>query len=137
ENKKFTFSNKSMDSELRKDCIVVHDQLNLNSQYNLTLRADDGFHTTTASAYIKVTDTPPSSLTFSETQYFANVVENSRKLVNVVAVSLSGLPLNHHIQYSILNPAPQFTIRPTVGVIKTTGVPFDREKQDHYVLMVQ
>uniref|UniRef100_A0A3B3YR96 Cadherin domain-containing protein n=1 Tax=Poecilia mexicana TaxID=48701 RepID=A0A3B3YR96_9TELE len=39
--------------------------------------------------------------------------------------------------HTLLNAATRFTIRPTSGVIQTTGIPFDREEQDFYELIVE
>ncbi|CAL4147235.1 unnamed protein product, partial [Meganyctiphanes norvegica] len=39
--------------------------------------------------------------------------------------------------YTIMNMKGYFVIHPTVGVIKTTGQPFDREKQEYYSLLVK
>ncbi|XP_071532452.1 fat-like cadherin-related tumor suppressor homolog isoform X3 [Panulirus ornatus] len=118
-------------------CLNVHDQLNLKSSYNLTLKATDGSITSTATVDIKVQDAPLSTLVFTKEKYWANVYENSTKEMNMVALGVKGQPLNHHVHYSILNPTDNFEIRPTSGVIKTTGKPFDREAKDHYSLVVQ
>lgn len=120
-------------------CVIIHDHLNLRSHYNLTLGAVDTstMVSTSASAKITVEDAPLSTIVFTQEKYWAKVMENSTKKVNVVAVGVKGQPLNHHVQYSILNPSDKFIIHPTSGVIKTTGKPFDREAQDHYTLVVQ
>ncbi|XP_042236772.1 protocadherin Fat 1-like, partial [Homarus americanus] len=130
ETKRFGF-----DSESR--CLCVRDQLNLKTHYNLTLKATDGSMTSTATAEVIVQDAPLSTLVFTQNEYWANVFENSTKEINVVSLGVRGLSLNHHIHYSILNPTENFEIRPTAGVIKTTGKPFDREAKDHYTLVVQ
>lgn len=120
-------------------CVTIHDHLNLKSHYNLTLEAVDTstMASTSAVAEITVEDAPLSTIVFTQEKYWANVMENSTKEVNVVALGVKGQPLNHHVHYSILNPSDKFVIHPTAGVIKTTGKPFDREAQDHYTLVVQ
>ncbi|XP_064099968.1 fat-like cadherin-related tumor suppressor homolog isoform X2 [Macrobrachium nipponense] len=130
ETKRFAFDDSSR-------CLYVRDQLNLRSHYNLTLKATDGALTSTATAEITVLEAPPSTLVFTQDKYFANVFENSTKEVNLVAVGVKGQNLNHHIEYSILNPIDTFEIRPTAGIVKTTGKPFDREEKDHYTLVIQ
>lgn len=120
-------------------CVTIHDHLNLKSHYNLTLEAMDTstMASTSAMAEITVEDKPLSMIVFTQEKYWANVMENSTKEVNVVALGVKGQPLNHHVHYSILNLSDKFIIHPTLGVIKTTGKPFDREAQDHYTLVVQ
>ncbi|KAK4302799.1 hypothetical protein Pmani_025146 [Petrolisthes manimaculis] len=132
DTKRFKFDDESK-------CMTVHDHLNLKSHYNLTLEATDSISTltTSATAEITVEDAPLSTIIFTQEKYWANVMENSTKEVNVVALGVKGQPLNHHVRYSILNPSDKFVIHPTAGVIKTTGKLFDREAQDHYTLVVQ
>lgn len=118
-------------------CVKVRDQFSLKPQYNLTLQATDGYTSTTATAEVIIQDTPLSTLVFTQDKYWANVIENSTKEMNVAALGVKGQPLNHHVRFSILNPNDKFNIHPTAGVIKTTGRSFDREAEDHYVLVVE
>lgn len=118
-------------------CIKVQDQYSLKPQYNLTLQASDGDASSTATAEILIEDAPLSTLVFTQDQYWANVVENSTKEMNVAALGVKGQPLNHHVRYSILNPNNKFEIHPTAGVIKTTGKSFDREAEDHFTLVIE
>lgn len=118
-------------------CIFVKKVENLKSEYNLTLKASDGTFSSRASAEISVEDTPKTSLRFTQEKYWVEVLENTTKPENVVALGIKGLPTNHHIIYTILNPSDYFEIRPTAGIIKTTGKPFDREEKDHHILIVQ
>ncbi|XP_050721222.1 fat-like cadherin-related tumor suppressor homolog [Eriocheir sinensis] len=118
-------------------CVKVQDQYSLKPHYNLTLQATDGAASSTATAEILIEEAPLSTLVFTEDQYWANVIENSTKEMNVAALGVKGQPLNHHVHYSILNPNSKFEIHPTAGVIKTTGKSFDREAEDHYTLVVE
>ncbi|XP_050706594.1 protocadherin Fat 3-like [Eriocheir sinensis] len=118
-------------------CVKVQDQYSLKPQYNLTLQASDGAASSTATAEIIIEEAPLSTLVFTQDQYWANVIENSTKEMNVAALGVKGQPLNHHVRYSILNPNIKFEIHPTAGVIKTTGKSFDREAEDHYTLVVE
>ncbi|XP_076064277.1 fat-like cadherin-related tumor suppressor homolog, partial [Oratosquilla oratoria] len=118
-------------------CVTVKDQVSLKSKYNLTVMVNDGAFSSDTNIEISVEEAPQSSIVFTQEQYFANVLENSTKEINVVVVGVRGTPLDHHIEFSILNPSDYFTIRPTAGVIKTTGLPFDRELKDHHTLVVQ
>lgn len=118
-------------------CIKVQDQYSLKPQYNLTLQASDGSVSFTATAEVLIEDAPLSTLVFTQDQYWANVIENSTKEMNIAALGVKGQPLNHHVRYSILNPNSKFEIHPTAGVIKTTGRSFDREEEDHYILVIE
>ncbi|XP_050710199.1 protocadherin Fat 1-like, partial [Eriocheir sinensis] len=118
-------------------CVKVQDQYSLKPQYNLTLQASDGAASSTATAEIIIDEAPLSTLVFTQDQYWANVIENSTKEMNVAALGVKGQPLNHHVRYSILNSNIKFEIHPTAGVIKTTGKSFDREAEDHYTLVVE
>lgn len=118
-------------------CVKVQDQYSLKPQYNLTLQASDGAASSTATAEVIIEDAPLSTLVFTQDQYWASVIENSTKEMNVVALGVKGQPLNHHVRYSILNPNNKFEIHPTAGVIKTTGKSFDREAEDHYMLVIE
>lgn len=89
------------------------------------------------SIVIRWTHKTDSDLKFQHPFYYGEVQENSTKLLSITIVSVIGSQLNEHIVYSILNPSPAFEISPTSGVITTTGVPFDREAIDHYLLIVQ
>ncbi|XP_063862581.1 fat-like cadherin-related tumor suppressor homolog isoform X4 [Scylla paramamosain] len=118
-------------------CVKVHDKTSLKSHYNLTLQATDGYASMTATAEVMIQDAPLSTLVFTQDQYWATVIENSTKEMNVAALGLKGQPLNHHVHFTILNPNEKFDIHSTAGVIKTTGRSFDREAEDHYTLVVE
>ncbi|KAA0190682.1 hypothetical protein HAZT_HAZT002680 [Hyalella azteca] len=45
--------------------------------------------------------------------------------------------MNHEVHYSVLNPNDFVVIRPTSGVIQTTGKPFDREDAAQFAVLVQ
>ncbi|XP_050706085.1 protocadherin Fat 1-like [Eriocheir sinensis] len=100
-------------------------------------RPATGAASSTATAEIIIDEAPLSTLVFTQDQYWANVIENSTKEMNVAALGVKGQPLNHHVRYSILNSNIKFEIHPTAGVIKTTGKSFDREAEDHYTLVVE
>lgn len=52
-------------------------------------------------------------------------------------VNVLGTTLNEHVEFRILNPTDMFTIGLTSGVIRTTGIKFDREVKDKYELIVE
>lgn len=78
-----------------------------------------------------------TSLTFQHPVYYGEVFENTTKATRVALVNIVGSHLNEYIAYSILNPSSKFQIGAASGVISTTGVPFDRETEDYYQLIVQ
>lgn len=78
-----------------------------------------------------------SGLVFQKSTYFANIVENSTKIITVAVVNLLGSALNEHIQFRLLNPTDMFVIGETSGAIRTAGKRFDREHQEHYSLIVE
>ncbi len=78
-----------------------------------------------------------SGLLFSQTSYFSSVLENSVNITTVSIVNAVGNHLNEPLKYTLLNAGTRFTIRTTSGVIQTTGVPFDREQQELYELVVE
>ena len=118
-------------------CLYVESNKNLEKQYNLTVLVSDGALSTSTHIVIVVEEPTPKSLTFTREIYHANVLENSTKNLNLLIVSVANLPLNHHVNYFIMNPNEFLVIRPTSGVIRTTGLPFDRERQEIFSLIVQ
>ena len=52
-------------------------------------------------------------------------------------VHVLGSELNEHLMFRILNPTDKFQISETSGLIQTTGIPFDREVEDNYLLVVE
>lgn len=55
----------------------------------------------------------------------------------MAVVNAVGNRLNEPLKYTLLNAGTRFRIRPTSGVIQTTGIPFDREEQEFYELIVE
>lgn len=66
-----------------------------------------------------------------------SISENNTNITKVAIVNAVGNRLNEPLKYSILNPGNKFKIKSTSGVIQTTGVPFDREEQELYELVVE
>lgn len=118
-------------------CLYVESNENLKRKYNLTVLASDGIYS--ASTHISISIEKPSidALKFSQEIYYANVLENTTKQVNLLMVRVANLPMHRNVKYFIMNPNSFLVIRPTSGVIRTTGQPFDRERSEHFLLLVQ
>lgn len=106
-----------------------------NSVFQATV--SDGQFASSTSVNIQVEYLPQTSLRFAREKYFASVEENSTKVEDIAMVHVLGSDLNEHLTFRILNPTNLFTIRDTSGVIQTSGVPFDREEKDNYLLIVE
>lgn len=78
-----------------------------------------------------------SGLLFTYPVYSASIRENVPNVTLVTVVNTVGHRLNEPLKYALLNAGGRFTIRPTCGVVHTTGVPFDREEKDSYELVVE
>ncbi|XP_043928134.1 protocadherin Fat 3 isoform X2 [Protopterus annectens] len=106
-------------------------------QYRLTVKVSDGKFYSTALVIIMVKEAMDSGLHFTNSLYSASILENSSNITKIAVVNAIGNRLNEPLKYSILNPADKFRIKPTSGVIQTTGVLFDREEQEVYELIVE
>lgn len=109
----------------------------LKPSYKLHVRVSDGKFSNVAKVYIRVDESDNSGLIFQKAFYEGTVIENSTKIHHVCVVNVLGSALNEHVEFKILNPTDLFTIGPTSGVIRTTGLEFDREIQDKYELIVE
>uniref|UniRef100_A0A672R052 FAT atypical cadherin 3 n=1 Tax=Sinocyclocheilus grahami TaxID=75366 RepID=A0A672R052_SINGR len=106
-------------------------------RYRFNVKVSDGLYFCTALVTVLVREAMDSGLLFSQTTYSSSVLENSVNITTVSIVNAVGNRLNEPLKYTLLNAGTRFTIRPTSGVIQTTGVPFDREQQELYELVVE
>uniref|UniRef100_A0A673HL87 Protocadherin Fat 3-like n=1 Tax=Sinocyclocheilus rhinocerous TaxID=307959 RepID=A0A673HL87_9TELE len=106
-------------------------------RYRFNVKVSDGRYICTALVTVLVREAMDSGLLFSQTTYSSSVLENSVNITTVSIVNAVGNRLNEPLKYTLLNAGTRFTIRPTSGVIQTTGVPFDREQQELYELVVE
>lgn len=106
-------------------------------RYRFNVKVTDGRYFCTALVTVLVREAMDSGLLFSQTTYFSSVLENSVNITTIGIVNAVGNRLNEPLKYTLLNAGTRFTIRPTSGVIQTTGVPFDREQQELYELVVE
>uniref|UniRef100_A0A671P9P8 Protocadherin Fat 3-like n=1 Tax=Sinocyclocheilus anshuiensis TaxID=1608454 RepID=A0A671P9P8_9TELE len=106
-------------------------------RYRFNVKVSDGRYICTALVTVLVREAMDSGLLFSQSTYSSSVLENSVNITTVSIVNAVGNRLNEPLKYTLLNAGTRFTIRPTSGVIQTTGVPFDREQQELYELVVE
>ncbi|XP_010154165.1 PREDICTED: protocadherin Fat 3-like, partial [Eurypyga helias] len=105
--------------------------------YMLIVRVSDGKFYSTAMVTIMVKEAMDSGLHFTQNFYSTSISENITNLTKIAVVNAVGNRLNEPLKYSILNPGNKFKIKSTSGVIQTTGIPFDREEQELYELVVE
>ncbi|XP_030836442.1 protocadherin Fat 1 isoform X2 [Strongylocentrotus purpuratus] len=117
--------------------IFVANGTSLSSEYDLTVRVTDGLNFNDAQVLIHVEARPTSSLRFPANECYAIIRENSSTVHDVAVLSVIGSTLNEPLTFTILNPSPMFSIKPTSGIVRNTGIPFDREEQDSYHIVVE
>ncbi|KAI4552983.1 hypothetical protein MJT46_016277 [Ovis ammon polii x Ovis aries] len=105
--------------------------------YMLIVKVSDGKFYSTSMVTIVVKEAMDSGLHFTQSFYSTSISENNTNITKVAIVNAVGNRLNEPLKYSILNPGNKFKIKSTSGVIQTTGVPFDREEQELYELVVE
>lgn len=117
--------------------ITIQNVTQLRSRYELKARVSDGRFSKMVSVKINIRENKASSLKFTQTSYTASVQENSVEKKTLVIIAAVGSQVNEPLFYRILNPDRRFEISRTSGVLSFTGIPFDREKQDVYDIVVE
>ncbi|XP_064201137.1 protocadherin Fat 1-like isoform X1 [Anguilla rostrata] len=117
--------------------ILVENATQLRGGYELTLRVSDGRFVGTATVRITVRENKNGTVRFTQDSYAARVPEHSSEKRTLAVVAVLGSPINEPLFYAILNPDRRFAIGRTSGVLSTTGVPFDREEQDEFDVVVE
>nr|XP_046152091.1 protocadherin Fat 2-like [Oncorhynchus gorbuscha] len=118
--------------------ISVNNVSEFKSFYQLLVKASDGLYKDLATVKVNVTNiTAGGHLKFEQGLYAATIEENSMTVKTLAVLRASGSYLNEPLIYSVLNPMGRFAIVPTSGVLETTGIPFDREEQDVYDIVVE
>ncbi|XP_042697901.2 protocadherin Fat 1 isoform X7 [Chrysemys picta bellii] len=117
--------------------ITVQNTSQLRSRYELTVRASDGRFASTTSVKINVKESKASQLKFTQSSYSAVVRENSTEAKTIAVITAVGNQINEPLFYHILNPDSRFKISYTSGVLSTTGIPFDREQQESFDIVVE
>ena len=106
-------------------------------EYELIVEVSDGLHTTIQVFIIKTTTVPSAGLMFSQPLYQLSVAENSSDVKVIGIVQTLGHELNEQVIYTILNPNHHFNISASSGVLRTTGLPADREVAMSYALVIE
>ncbi|KAJ8416521.1 hypothetical protein AAFF_G00358090 [Aldrovandia affinis] len=137
----FSISNGNIGGKFQIDpisgAIFIENTTQLHSRYELTVRVSDGRFVSSTAVNINVRENTNSTLKFNRGSYIASVPENSSEKRTLAVVAVIGSPINEPLFYTILNPNKRFTIGRTSGVLSTTGLPFDREEQDTYDVVVE
>ncbi|KAM4544779.1 protocadherin Fat 3 [Odontesthes bonariensis] len=115
---------------------VISQNLN-KARYRFNVKVWDGRFSSISSVTVLVREAIDSGLLFTLPVYSASIQENIPNITVVTVVNTVGHRLNEPLKYTLLNPGGRFTIRPTCGVVLTTGVPFDREEKGSYELVVE
>lgn len=116
--------------------IVKHNNFS-KERFHFSVRVSDGKFSSTALVTILVREALDSGLSFSQSLYSSTIQENVTNITIVAVVNAVGNYLNEPLKYTLLNSGTSFRIRSTSGMIQTTGVPFDREEQEFYELVVE
>ncbi|XP_078140221.1 protocadherin Fat 3a isoform X1 [Centroberyx gerrardi] len=106
-------------------------------RFRFNVKVSDGKFSSTALITILVREALDSGLSFAHSLYSSSIQENVTNITKVAVVNAVGNRLNEPLKYTLLNAGIRFRIRPTSGVIQTTGIPFDREEQEFYELVVE
>lgn len=117
--------------------ISVQNVTQLRSRYELKVRVSDGRFFSVATVKINVKENKESKIKFTRESYRAFVPENSSEKKTLEVVAAVGNQVNEPLFYKILNPDKKFEISHTSGVVSTTGIPFDRETQDTFEIVVE
>ncbi|XP_030594549.1 protocadherin Fat 2 isoform X2 [Archocentrus centrarchus] len=117
--------------------ITVNNVSDFKTFYQLRVKAFDGLYRDLATVSINVTNLTVSDLRFEHKVYSASVSENLKTVKTLAALKVTGSFLNEALSYSVVNPSGRFAVSPTSGILETTGVPFDREEQDVYDIVVK
>uniref|UniRef100_A0A8C2Z7U2 FAT atypical cadherin 3 n=1 Tax=Cyclopterus lumpus TaxID=8103 RepID=A0A8C2Z7U2_CYCLU len=117
--------------------VTVINQNLSKDRYRFTVKVWDGRFSSMATVTVLVREAIDNGLVFTFPVYSASILENIPNVTLVTVVNTVGHRLNEPLKYTLLNPGGRFTIRPTCGVVLTTGVPFDREDKESYELVVE
>lgn len=116
--------------------ITVNNATGFRSFYQLGVEASDGLFKDTATVQINTTNLTVSDLKFEQKVYLASIAENQKSVQVLTVLKTTSCYLNEPLSYTLLNPMGKFSLSQTSGILETTGVPFDREEQDVYDLVV-
>ncbi|KAM9801014.1 protocadherin Fat 3a [Neosynchiropus ocellatus] len=117
--------------------IVVKNNKFSKERFRFTVEVTDGKFSSTVVVTVLVREALDSGLGFTDSLYTASIPENVSNVSRVAVVNAVGSQLNEPLKYTLLNSRSHFKILPNSGVIQTTQLPFDREDQELYELVVE
>lgn len=117
--------------------ISVNNVTEFKPFHQLVVRASDGLYKDSAIVKITLTNLTESKFRFEQKVYSASVTENRKTPKRLAALKATGCYLNEPLIYSVVNPMGRFTISETSGILESTGIPFDREEQDVFDVVVK
>lgn len=117
--------------------ISVNNGSDFQSYYELKVIASDGVYKDTTLVNVNVTQMKKTSLKFEDRIHVSTVPENSTSIKTLTVLRAMGSYLNEPLIYSVLYPADKFSVVQSSGVLKTTGIAFDREEQNVYDVAVE
>ncbi|KAM4594935.1 protocadherin Fat 1a isoform 6-T10 [Fundulus diaphanus] len=117
--------------------VSIQNVTQLRSRYELKVRVSDGRFASAATVKVTVKENKENKRTFTQESYQAYIQENSSDKKTLVVIAAVGNQVNEPLFYRILNPDNRFKVSSTSGVVSTTGIPFDREAQDTYDIIVE
>ncbi|XP_053574662.1 protocadherin Fat 2 [Bombina bombina] len=109
----------------------------LPSNRLLTVTAWDGVLEDSAVVKINVSEISKTSLKFLQEFYTVEVAENVADIKVLNTLDVIGNQLNEPLYFSVLTCIEHFKISTSSGVLQTTGLPMDREKQSKYDVMIE
>jgi len=119
---------------LREGAVEIGD---MQEHYELQVSVSDGKFVGHAAVRVAVKELETSGLRFLKAEFDAEVLENTSLVEHVALLPVVGRARNEHVSFKLLNAGRHFSIHPTSGVVRTTGVPFDREERDSYVVVAE
>uniref|UniRef100_A0A3B3Z2Z6 Cadherin domain-containing protein n=1 Tax=Poecilia mexicana TaxID=48701 RepID=A0A3B3Z2Z6_9TELE len=117
--------------------ISIQNVTQLRSRYELKVRVSDGRFASAATVKVTVKENKANKRKFTQDSYQAYIQENSSEKKTLAVITAVGNQVNEPLFYRILNPDNRFKVSSTSGVVSTTGIPFDREAQYSYDIIVE
>ncbi|XP_053320417.1 protocadherin Fat 2 [Spea bombifrons] len=137
----YSISEGNMDNVFSVDqisgVVTVNNASALQTPRVLSIKAWDGFYYDTTTVKINVTKTQETSLKCGTKDYTAEVIENDTSVKFLEMVDVFGVQLNEPVSFAILTYMDLFQIGSSSGVLQTKGLPFDREEQNKYEVIIE
>ncbi|KAM8974291.1 protocadherin Fat 2 isoform 2-T2 [Pelodytes ibericus] len=117
--------------------LTVNDASALVTPRELFVKAWDGlFHDITV-VKVNLTRIQESNLKCDRTFYTTEVMENDARIHDLTMVNVLGVQLNEPLDFTILTFTDYFKTSSSSGVLQTKGLPFDRELQYKYDVIIE